>query len=87
MVEEYKQAYENAESYIDKKNILISLIGRLPENEAINYARFVNDLQKKIDVLNTLDYDVRDRIIREIHKELDGNFYDAIDLYSNEKSR
>ena len=87
MVEEYRQAYENAEHYNEKKKILISLIGRLPENEAIRYARVVNDLQKKIDVLGNLDYDRRDQAIRYINQELDSNFEAAINLLGLAKAK
>lgn len=87
MVEEYRQAYESVQGYEDKKKILNSLIGHLPEDVAVNYAIFITDLQNKINVLGSLDYDVRDQVIRDIHKELDNNFYNAIEFFSNVKSR
>ena len=71
----------------EKKNIVVSLIQHLSEDEQIRHAQRVNNIVQVISRLDSLDYDVRQSAIANIHNELDSIFEEAITSLENQRTR
>ena len=87
MVEEYKSAYENAQHYNEKINIIASLIQHISEEERIEKAQKINNLRVLISRLDTLDYDMKNQAVTNIHNSLNTMFNEAITSLENQRTR
>jgi len=87
MVEEYRDAYQNAQHYNDKINIIVSLIQQVSEDERIIQAQKINNLRELIKRLDSLDYEPRQEAIMNIHTQLDAIFNEALDSLEQQRSR
>ena len=87
MVEEYRDAYQNAQHYNDKINIIVSLIQHVSENERIIQAQKINNLRELIRRLDSLDYEPRQEAIMNVHAQLDAIFNETLDSLEQQRSR